>query len=92
MNVAKICKAGVASVFVFSFFFLAGTTAMANLTQLKLYKEAFPGETPKCTTCHVDKIPKKEDGKHEWNAYGQKVIKMKAVPDADTYKAAGKAE
>jgi hypothetical protein len=78
----------------FVFIFLAGavTPAMANLTQFKLYKEAFPDENPKCTTCHVDKIPSKAEGKHEWNEYGQKLRKVKPTPDAETYKTVGKNE
>ena len=65
--------------------------AFANLGQVKIYKEAFPdAEKPKCTACHVDKMPKKEDGKHDWNEYGQKVRKVKATPDVDTYKTVGK--
>ena len=70
--------------------FLSGV-AFANLEQVKLYKEAFPDEEkPKCMNCHVDKIPKKEDGKHDWNEYGQKVRKVKEKPDVETYKTAGK--
>ena len=70
--------------------FVAGV-AFANLEQVKLYKAAFPDEEkPKCTTCHVDKIPKKDDGKHEWNEYGQKVRKVKEKPDVETYKTVGK--
>ncbi len=66
--------------------------ALANLEQAKIYKAAFPDEEkPKCTACHVDKIPKKDDGKHDWNEYGQKVRKIKETPDTETYKAAGKA-
>ena len=66
--------------------------AFANLAQVKLYKEAFPDEKPKCSCCHVDKMPKKEDGKHDWNEYGLKVKKVKEHPDVDTYKTAGKNE
>ena len=78
--------------FVFAAIFLfASGSAFANLGQVKIYKEAFPdAEKPKCTTCHVDKIPKKDDGKHDWNEYGQKVRKVKATPDVDTYKTVGK--
>lgn len=64
--------------------------ALANLEQVKIYKEAFPGEKPKCTNCHVDKMPKKDDGKHEWNEYGLKVKKVKEKPDVETYKTVGK--
>ena len=77
------------------FLVIAGTfstgLAFANLEQVKLYKAAFPDEEkPKCTTCHVDKIPKKEEGKHNWNEYGLKVRKVKEKPDVDTYKTVGK--
>jgi hypothetical protein len=72
-----------------------GFTAFANLEQQKLYKEAFPDAKPKCVTCHVDAIPKKDEGKHDWNAYGQ-AIKAKAgegvKPTVDAYKAVGPAE
>ncbi|OIO36766.1 MAG: hypothetical protein AUJ72_05720 [Candidatus Omnitrophica bacterium CG1_02_46_14] len=78
-------------VFVVVFLFSSGL-ALANLEQIKLYKEAFPGEKPKCTTCHVDKMPKKDDGKHEWNEYGLKVKKVKEKPDVETYKTVGKNE
>ena len=64
--------------------------ASANLGQVKIYKSAFPdAEKPKCTTCHVDKMPKKDDGMHEWNDYGKKVRAVKETPDEDTYKSVG---
>ncbi len=63
----------------------------ADVKQIKLYKEAFPSEKPKCMVCHLDKIPKKDEGKHELNEYGLKVQKGNAVPDAETYKKVGKA-
>ena len=72
-----------------------GLTAFANLDQQKLYKTAFPDAKPKCVTCHVDAIPKKDEGKHEWNAYGQEVKKQAgeaAKPTVETYKAVGPAE
>ena len=70
--------------------FAAGV-AFANLDQIKAYKAAFPDEEkPKCTTCHVDKIPKKEEGKHNWNEYGLKVRKVKEKADVETYKTVGK--
>ncbi len=74
--------------------FLAGPTpAFATVDQVKLYKSNF-GDKPKCTTCHVDKIPKKDDGKHELNEYGQKLkeAKTQEVPDDETYKTVGKNE
>jgi len=68
--------------------------AQANMTQIKAYKEAYPGSTPKCINCHVDKMPKKDDGAHDPNDYGKAVIKAAKdakldSPTADTYKAAG---
>ena len=65
--------------------------ALANLEQAKIYKAAFPdAEKPKCIMCHVDKMPKKDDGKHDWNEYGLKVRKVKEKPDEETYKTVGK--
>ena len=72
----------------------------ANMKEIKIYKEAYPGATTKCIDCHVDTMPKKDDGKHEWNAYGKAVIaeakKAGAKPDVsptvDTYKKVGKIE
>ena len=54
-------------VFIAAFFFtfVCCQNASANLGQVKIYKAAFPEEKPKCTNCHVDKIPKKEEGKPE---------------------------
>ena len=69
------------------------TTVFANLEQAKIYKAAFPDEEkPKCIMCHVDKIPKKDEGKHDWNEYGLKVRKVKEKPDEETYKTVGKNE
>ena len=81
-----VIKAVIVSVI--SIFFT--TTVFANLEQAKIYKAAFPGEKPKCTNCHVDKIPKKDDGKHDWSEYGLKVRKIKEKPDEETYKTVGK--
>jgi hypothetical protein len=47
--------------------------AQANIDTQKLYKKAFPGSKPKCLFCHVDKLPKKDEGAHDLNAYGLKV-------------------
>ena len=52
-------------------------SAMANLGVIKVYKETFSDQKPKCTCCHVDKMPKKEEGKHEFNDYGKKVFAAK---------------
>lgn len=45
----------------------------ANVNNIKIYKEAFPGSKPQCIFCHVDKIPKKDDGMHDLSAYGTKI-------------------
>ena len=76
------------------------TMAQAGMKDMKIYKEAYPDATTKCINCHVDAMPKKDDGKHEWNAYGKAVIaeaqKAGAKPDisptVDTYKKVGKIE
>ena len=67
------------------------TPAWANIKQIKVYKEAYSDEKPKCACCHVDKKPGKEDGKHDLNEYGKKVIAISKEPTADHYKTAGKA-
>ena len=71
--------------------FLIVSPAWANVKQIKAYKEAYPDEKPKCACCHVDKKPSKEEGKHEPNDYGKKVIALSKAPTADNYKEAGKA-
>ena len=78
---------------VFSMTVLAGfvfsSTAQADVAMMKAYKEAFPDTHPKCISCHVDAMPKKADGQHEWNAYGLAVKKaanaagISDVPTAD---------
>ncbi len=47
--------------------------AHASIDVVKVYKAAFEGSKPKCNFCHVLALPKKEDGQHDLNAYGQKV-------------------
>ncbi len=84
------------------FFLLAGfilwtVPAHADMAQIKAYKETYPDAKPKCIDCHVDKMPKKEDGAHDPNDYGKAVIKAAQdakldKPTADTYKQAGKIE
>lgn len=66
---------------------------MASVDQAKLYKSVF-GQKPKCISCHTDKVPKKEDGKHDLNEYGKKLkaAKIKESPDEETYKTVGKNE
>ena len=72
-NIKTIKTLLIALVFLFS-----SGLALANLEQVKNYKAAFPDEEkPKCMTCHVDKIPKKEEGKHDWNDYGKKILEAK---------------
>ncbi len=76
---------------------LAGIApAAANVEQVKIYKKVFPESKAQCITCHVDKLPKKDDGKHELNAYGLKVkqtkVEMDAAPNEETYKKVGSAE
>ncbi|GEM_PF-1920372 len=76
--------------FIVSFFFIG--QASATLEQAKLYQSVFGGDKPKCQTCHVDKVPKKADGKHEWNDYGMKIMAEKAALDEAHYKKVGKNE
>lgn len=66
--------------------------AQASVDQAKLYQKVFGGEKPKCIGCHVDKLPKKDDGKHELNEYGRKLKEAKAAekPDEGTYNTVGK--
>ncbi|MFA6599758.1 MAG: hypothetical protein WC352_08510 [Candidatus Omnitrophota bacterium] len=67
------------------------STARADMDEMKKYKEAFPGEKPKCASCHLDALPKKDDGKHELNAYGKKVYELGKPATVENYKQAGKA-
>jgi len=71
--------------------FVSSSLALADIQQLKAYKEAFPGEKPKCVTCHAVALPKKADGQHEMNAYGKKVLEVSKKPNVEAYKTAGKA-
>ncbi len=79
---------------VFAAFILWTIPAHADMAQIKAYKEAYPDSTPKCINCHVDKMPKKDDGAHEGNDYGNAIVKAAKAkglekPDASTYKAQG---
>ena len=56
------------------------TQAWADMVVYSAYKQAFPDSHPKCSSCHVDALPQKADGKHEWNAYGLAI--KKASKDA----------
>lgn len=47
--------------------------AHASTDIVKVYKAAFEGSKPKCKFCHVLALPKKDDGQHDLNEYGQKV-------------------
>lgn len=81
------------SIFVFAAVFAAALSwtvpAHATLDIAKAYKSAFGTEKPKCTTCHVDKVPKKEDGKHDLNDYGKKIVAANPKPDEETLKQVG---
>ena len=83
-----------ASVFLCATFLslLTGIPVHANMKQIKFYKEIYPDAKPKCIQCHMVALPKKEDGQHELNAYGQAVKKAASEPTAETYKQVGKAE
>lgn len=76
---------------ILSFVSILASPAWADIKQIKMYKEAFPDEKPKCACCHVDKKPNKDDGKHDLNEYGKKVKVLANEPTAENYKAAGKA-
>ena len=69
---------------------VGSSMALADMAQMKAYKEAYPDEKAKCVTCHTAAMPKK-DGDHALNAYGQKVVAINAEPTAATYTEAGKA-
>jgi hypothetical protein len=79
---------------ILSGFIFVSVSAHADIAQIKAYKESYPDAKPKCIECHVDKMPKKDDGLHENNDYGKSAVKAaKAAgldkPTADTYKAIG---
>lgn len=73
-------------------FFVWCVNSHANMDQIKAYKAAYPDAKPKCIGCHTDALPKKDQGKHEWNAYGKKVKEAAEKPTAETYKKVGKIE
>lgn len=72
--------------------FVTGCVVLSNIAQadvavLKAYKQAFPGTQNKCNACHVDNLPKKAQGQHEWNAYGlalKKALNAAGLPDVVT--------
>jgi hypothetical protein len=88
----QLKKAGLISGFVCVLMVVGNTLAMANVEQTKLYKAAFPGSQPKCVACHIDKLPKKDAGMHDPNAYSKKILETDAKPTADTYKKVGTVE
>ena len=63
--------------------------AQANVDQVKVYKKAFPDSKPKCLFCHVDKLPKKDVGMHDLNAYGTKVKETAAEITEAAYQKVG---
>ena len=84
-------KKGVILSIVLGFVF-SMATAQANMKEMKAYKEAFPDAKLKCQSCHVDAMPKKDDGKHDKNDYGKALIAENPKPTVDTYKKVGKVE
>ena len=77
-------------ILLFILILVSGSPVLANVKMIKAYKEAYPDEKPKCQHCHVDEKPKKEDGKHDMNEYGKKVLEIAKEPTAETFKKAGK--
>ncbi len=88
-------KKGIIAVIFLGFVLWVGS-AQADMKEMNFYKEAFPGAKIKCGDCHVNALPKKEDGKHELNAYGKAAMdeaaKTGAKVMADTFKKVGKVE
>ncbi len=84
----QLRKVVVISGLVFAFAILGNTFASADVDQVKLYKAAYPDAKPKCISCHIDKLPKKDEGMHEPNAYGKKVREAAEIT-AETYKQVG---
>jgi hypothetical protein len=67
----------------------------ASVANVKLYKAVFPGSKPTCIMCHIDKLPKKDEGMHELNAYGMKIKETKGTDEEiteETLKKVGTAE
>ncbi|MCR4336990.1 MAG: hypothetical protein NUV91_04205 [Candidatus Omnitrophica bacterium] len=63
-----------------AFCLMTPSLSYANLNELKAYREVNPELKADCTYCHLDEKPKKEDGKHDLNAYG---LKAKETFDAE---------
>ncbi len=57
--------------------------SFANIQKLKAYREVNPELKSDCTYCHINKLPKKEEGQHELNPYGLKVKEAIAGRDKD---------
>ena len=55
--------------------FLFSGVSQASMPVMKAYKQAFPGDSVKCSSCHVNALPKKAEGQHDWNAYGTSLKK-----------------
>jgi hypothetical protein len=84
-------KVRVSAGFISALIFLScATQVYANLKEIKAYKEAFPGATTKCVTCHSVAMPKKDAA--GLNDYGQAAIAANPQPAAETFKKLGKAE
>ncbi|MCA9400896.1 MAG: hypothetical protein KC713_04675 [Candidatus Omnitrophica bacterium] len=49
--------------------------SFAGTQQLKVYRAVYPDVKPGCVYCHLDKMPKKDDGMHDLNLYGQHLKK-----------------
>lgn len=59
-----------------------GGPASATVDLLKVYKKTYPDVAPKCLHCHTDAKPKKEDGMHDLNPYGEMMAgKLKEAKD-----------
>jgi len=56
----------------------------ASVNMMKVYRELNPDLKADCTYCHVDKLPKKDDGKHELNPYGAKIKEMVEADKKET--------
>jgi len=74
------------------FLIIGSINTEANIQQMKIYKEAFPGSKPNCISCHTVKLPKKNEGMHDLNAYGLKVKEVDATVSAGSYQAVGTIE
>ena len=88
MNNSRVCLT-IALILLFSS--LAAGESYATIEQTKVYQKVFGGDKPKCIQCHAAKLPKKEDGKHDPNDYGKKLLAVQEKPDENTYKKVGPA-